>query len=68
MPRRQCAATLDLYDETYRCDRKRHHGKHRARYTERMYGADELGQYAAKLSGGTLRWRRVRDRRPFGLL
>ena len=68
MAKRPCGATLTLYGETYRCDRKRRHGKHRARYTERMYGADELGQYAAKLSGGTLRGRRVHDRRPFGLL
>ena len=64
MARKPCRAELDLYGETYRCDRRDEHGgKHRARYTERMYGADDLGQYVAKLSGGVVRWRRIRDRR-----
>ena len=64
MARRPCRATLELYGETYVCARRDDHdGKHRARYTERMYGADSSGQYAAKLSGGLVRWRRVRDRR-----
>ena len=51
----RCDATLDLYGETYRCDRKHgHSGKHR----ERMYGADTRGQYVARIH-----WRRHRDRR-----
>jgi len=55
MARKPCRAELDLYGETYRCDRKRgHDGKHR----ERMYGADGAGQYVA-----AVQWRRIHDRR-----
>lgn len=61
---KRCRATLDLYGQTHECYRRTDHGgKHRARYSERMYGADEAGQYAAKLTGGEVRWRRVHDRR-----
>jgi hypothetical protein len=51
---KRCRATLEL-DETYECDRRKgHKGRHR----ERMYGADETGQYDARV-----RWRRWKDRR-----
>ena len=45
MPRRQCGETLDLYDETYSCDKRKRHRKRRHR--ERLYGADQRGQYDA---------------------
>jgi hypothetical protein len=56
MPKQTCGAKLTLYGETYRCDRRRGHSKEWHR--ERMYGADDRGQYQT-----VVRWSRWKDRR-----
>jgi hypothetical protein len=54
--RKQCGASLTLYGEQYRCDRRRGHTK--ASHRERMYGCDDRGTYVT-----VVRWERWTDPR-----